>query len=155
MSRIITGVLVVFALFLTACGGGSSSSGASQAGPAPTQFAGTYQGEFVENIAGVGQATTPVVITVTSNGRVILNTGNNPATCIAQSAGTPFLEGNRIRLSLSGSCFIPGVGTCQVSLQGEIVFSATNAVGSGTEQISCPGFGTFNGTWGLGATRVS
>lgn len=158
MSERVTGLIILFSILgLTACGGGSSS-GASQGGPAPTAFAGTYQGQFTETLSAGGQSASgsgPVELVVRNDGRLFINTGDETLSCVGESAGTPFLAGNRIDLSLSGSCFVPGVGTCDVFLNGEIVFSATNAVGDGTERLVCPNFGTINGTWGIGAQKVS
>lgn len=145
-------IIVSVLLVLTACGGGSSSSGASQGGPAPTAFAGTYQGQFTARAQGVS-VTENVVITVTPNGRVILDT-ESEAACVGEPDGTPFLVGDRVRFSGSGSCFIAGVGTCNVVVEGEIRFSATNAIGQGTERIDCPGI-TVVPSWGIGATKVS
>lgn len=155
--RVTSLILLLSVIGLTACGGGSSS-GASQGSPAPTAFAGTYQGQFTETLQAGGQSPSnsgPVEVVVRNDGRVFINTGDNAASCIGESAGTPFLAGNRIDLSLEGSCFVPGVGTCDVILNGEIVFSQTNAVGEGTERLVCPNIGTVNGTWGIGVNKVS
>lgn len=141
-------------LALSACGGGSSSSGASQGQPGPTAFAGTYQGQVTLRAPGVND-TTPVTITVAQNGLVDIDTPGDDDGCVEDpTPGTPFLVGDRISFEESGSCFIAGVGTCDIFLEAEVRFSATDAVGDGVFQIACPGFQPINGTLGLGANKV-
>lgn len=148
--RSITIILAILAL--AACGGGSSSGGGSQGGPAPTAFAGTYQGQFTVTAPGVSD-TRGVVITVAANGRVDIET-EGAADCVGEASGTPFLVGNRLVISNSGSCFLPGIGTCEVLVQGELQFSVTTAIGDGTGRLTCPG-DAVNVNWGIGATKVS
>lgn len=139
---------------LTACGGGSSSGGGS-GGPAPTAFAGRYEGGFSVTIQGITQSTA-LIITVGPMGLVTIYLPNvTPSACVANTQpNSPYLAGNRIGFSGSGSCFDPNLGTCQVSIKGQIVFSAGNAVGDGTFHFVCPA-GTFDGTLGIGAKKVS
>lgn len=142
-------------LGLTACGGGSSSGGA-QGGPAPTAFAGTYEGQMTFSAQGFTEATAAVIV-VDPMGRVTLDLPNeDPAECIVDPTPTsPFLAGDRINFSESGTCFDPELGgTCELSIEGQVLFSTTNAVGDGTFQIMCP-VGNLNGTLGIGATKVS
>ena len=138
---------------LTACGGGSSS-GASQAGPAPSAFAGTYNGQMTFSAQGVS-GTEPIAITVSRVGKVTIITPPSSGACIRDaSPGTPYLAGSRINIGGSGSCYLPGLGTCDVSLQGQLRFSSSNAVGGGDMDIVCPGKPRLTITFGIGATKV-
>lgn len=157
MSARVTGLVVLLSILgLTACGGGSSSSGATQGGPAPTAFAGTYNGQFSVNAQGFTESTR-VIIAVSDMGRVALDfPDTQPAACVTEpSPTTPFLAGDRIGIVVRGSCFSPELGgTCEVELEGEIVFSRTDAVGNGPFRLRCPN-GNFDITWGIGATKIS
>lgn len=147
----VSGILALLAL--AGCGGGSSSGAGTQAGPAPTAFAGTYKGQMTITIQGV-TAADPVTITVAPNGRVDLETGGGGAACIEDpSPSTPFLAGDTIAVTGSGRCFIQSVGTCDVNVSAEIQFTRTEAVGDGRFRFQCTQ-GTFNGTMGIGAVKI-
>lgn len=153
-SRIATFVVFLSVAALTACGGGSSSGG-SQGGPAPTAFAGRYEGAFSVSFQGQTDST-PAVITVDSMGLVNIELpGAAEAACVIDpTPGTPFLVGNRIAFDVTGTCFEPSLGgTCDVRMAGEVVFSTTSAVGNGPFNVKCPA-GNFDVTWGIGANKV-
>lgn len=146
---------VVYATFLgvVACGGGSSSGGGTQGGPAPTAFAGKYQGAFTATVQGQTGAV-PIIVTVAPNGLVNFYAPTTAQCVIDGADGTPFLAGNRVAISVSGRCFLPNLGTCHVSLHLELTFSTINVVGQGNETLSCPA-GSATAQLGLGAKKVS
>jgi hypothetical protein len=145
-------------LILSACGGGGSSSsgGGSNGTPGPTQFAGTYKGNLLTTLTLNGESvsgTNPVTLRIAEDGRVTMDSGQAEGAACVATPPPVFINDSVIPFNGSGTCFVPGIGACDVKFKGSIQMSSVSGVGSAVGTVKC-GFGTAGLTYDIGVNKI-
>lgn len=129
----------VLALLVAACGGGGSSSG-SGGGPAPTKFAGQYQGTTLVSVSdGFDTVSQRIGTTmeIRENSRVFVTMDVDTSGVVCPAETPSYIVGNKIHIRNSAECSSPQ-GVCKISLKGSITVDHTSAIGVITGNVSCP-----------------
>jgi hypothetical protein len=142
---------ILVALALSACGGGGSSSGASE--PAPTKYAGNYRGVY--NVTESGETFRgPLNVSVSANGRVDLGTGPTGFfACGSGMVSNRYLNSNKFNSNGHGSCFVDGLGSCELDYAINLTFTIPSVTGSMKVKASCSE-ANLDLVYHIGANRV-
>jgi hypothetical protein len=64
-----------------------------------------------------------------------------------------FINGSVIPFNLSGTCFIPNIGTCTAETEGSIQMASVSGVGRSVGTVKC-NFGTAKIVYDIGVNKV-
>ena len=124
---------------LVGCGGGSSSSGVGS--PAPTPYAGIYDGVLNLTAQGLGGSVTdsvPYRVLVGVDGQVTASSPGFSGTATCDDDGKRYyLTSNILEYSEGGNCYEPNLGNCSVEAPTRYVFHAAAASVSGSAKFFC------------------
>jgi hypothetical protein len=133
-------LLTLSTILLFGCGGGSSSSGVGS--PAPTPYAGVYNG--VVNVSAQGSAGS---VTDSLNFRIVVGVDGEVTGYVPGSSGSGSCEDSGKRYYLNDNiladsgtinCYFPSTGSCSVQFSERVVFNIAAGSLSGSYKLFCP-----------------
>jgi hypothetical protein len=132
-------LLTLSASLLFGCGGGSSSSGVGS--PAPTPYAGIYDGVLNLTAQGIGGSVSdsvPYRVVVGVDGQVTESLPGFSGTTTCDDDGKKYyMTNNILEYSETVNCYDPNLGSCSVEGSTRYVFNTIATSISGSAKFFC------------------
>ena len=142
-------LFVLIPVLVTACGGGSSDSGAGSADKAAPGAAGTYPGVGMVKAAGPGGTESfgfDAVLTITNGGQVQFDILGGTGDCAWDD--DVFLVGNGFNYEVTANCALGDLGVCVISESARGFVKDEKARIDTNGQVACSrGIASYTGSW--------